>query len=88
MFTNDQIPSDQQYLQIFHMKILPTIRQYNPTLILVSAGFDAVQREAEQCAQVSPEGFFQMTKLLKSLQIPFRIRFGRWISTRISGKIC
>ena len=37
---------------------------------MISAGFDAAQGEAEQCAQLTPNGYFQMTKKLKELKIP------------------
>ncbi len=65
-----RIPGDQEYLKAFDSKILPDIIEFNPSLILISAGFDAAQGESEECAQLTPNGYFQMTKKLKELNIP------------------
>ncbi|CAF5044129.1 unnamed protein product [Rotaria magnacalcarata] len=46
------------------------IIQFQPSLILISAGFDAAQGEAEQCAQLTPNEYFQVTKKLKELKFP------------------
>ena len=70
LFNNNQIPDDNQYLNIFDLKILPDINQFCPSLILISAGFDAAEGEAEECARLTPNGYFQMTKKLKELKIP------------------
>ena len=57
-------------MNIFELEVLPDIREYRPSLILISAGFDAAEGEAEQCARLTPNGYFQMTRKLKELQIP------------------
>jgi acetoin utilization deacetylase AcuC-like enzyme len=70
MFDQNQIPGDEEYLKAFDLKILPNIIEFNPSLILISAGFDGAQGEAEECAQLTPAGYFQMTRKLKQLNIP------------------
>ncbi|CAF3682114.1 unnamed protein product [Rotaria socialis] len=70
MFNRKQLAGDDEYLSMFDKNILPDIIQFQPSLILISAGFDAAQGEAEQCAQLTPNGYFQMTKKLKELKVP------------------
>ncbi|CAF1084971.1 unnamed protein product, partial [Rotaria magnacalcarata] len=70
MFNRNQLAGDDEYLNVFDKNILPDIIQFQPSLILISAGFDAAQCEAERCAQLTPNGYFQMTKKLKELKIP------------------
>jgi histone deacetylase 6 len=70
MYDQNRIPGDNEYINIFDSKILPDIIQFNPSLILISAGFDGAQGESEECAQITPYGYFQMTRKLKQLHIP------------------
>ncbi|CAF1034655.1 unnamed protein product [Adineta ricciae] len=70
MYNRNQIPGDTEYLHIFDMKILPCILEYCPSLIIISAGFDAAIGDSEECAQITANGYFQMTKRLKHLNIP------------------
>ena len=70
MFKKNQIPGDEEYIKAFDLKLLPDIIQFNPSLILISAGFDAAQGEAEESAQITPSGYYQMTRKLKQLNIP------------------
>ncbi|CAF4327601.1 unnamed protein product [Rotaria sp. Silwood2] len=70
LYDRNQLPGDDEYLKIFDFKILPDINQFSPSLILISAGFDAAEGEAETCARLKPNGYFQMTKKLKELKIP------------------
>ncbi|CAF2246138.1 unnamed protein product, partial [Rotaria magnacalcarata] len=62
MFNRNQLTGDDEYFNMFAKNILPDIIQFQPSLILISAGFDAAQGEAEQCAQLTPNEYFQMTK--------------------------
>ena len=70
MFNPKRIPGDNEYLQIFHSKVIPDIKELNPSLILISAGYDGAKGESEECAQITPQGYFQMARLLKQLNIP------------------
>ncbi|CAF1360802.1 unnamed protein product [Rotaria sordida] len=67
---NDQLPRDEEYLETFDTKVLPDIVQFSPSLIVISAGFDAAKDEAEECARLTPNGFFRMSNKLKKLNIP------------------
>jgi acetoin utilization deacetylase AcuC-like enzyme len=62
LFDKNQIPGDYRYIETFDLKILPDIIEFDPSLILISAGFDTAEGEAEECAQLTPSGYFQMTK--------------------------
>ena len=46
---------------------LPYLPQFAPELVLVSAGFDAAQRDPLGACAVSPTGYAQMTHMLSSL---------------------
>ncbi|UJR18004.1 hypothetical protein I4U23_004905 [Adineta vaga] len=70
LFQKQKIPGDDEYLEQFDSKIIPDIIQFAPSLILISAGFDAAEGEAEECARLTPNGYYQMTKKLKELKIP------------------
>lgn len=70
MFNRHKLSGDNEYLQIFDSKIIPDIIHFCPSLILISAGYDAAHGEAEACAQLTPNGYYQMTKKLKELNIP------------------
>ena len=82
LFHKNQIPDDNQYLNIFDSTIIPDIKQFSPSLILISAGFDAAEGEAEECARLTPNGYFQMTKKLKQLKIPLVFILGEYILFR------
>ena len=70
LFDKGRIPGDVEYLDVFDSKVLPDIRQFRPSLILISAGYDAAQGEAEECARLTEMGYFRMTQQLKDLNIP------------------
>jgi len=52
------------------LKILLDILRFQPSLILISADFGGAKGEAEECVQLTPNGYFQMTKNLIAFQIP------------------
>eukprot|EP00062_Callorhinchus_milii_P006748 gi/632947614/ref/XP_007889135.1/ PREDICTED: histone deacetylase 10 isoform X2 [Callorhinchus milii] len=58
---------NSDYLAVFFHILLPMAYEFNPELILVSAGFDSAigDPEGEMCA--TPECFAHLTHLLKSL---------------------
>ncbi|XP_035237895.1 histone deacetylase 6 isoform X1 [Anguilla anguilla] len=58
---------DSEYLAAFHMLVMPIARQFDPELVLVSAGFDAARGDPLGGYQVTPEGYAHLTHLLMSL---------------------
>lgn len=58
---------DAGYGQAFQEVVLPKAREFDPQIILVSAGFDAHWQDPLARANVSLEGYFQMCQLLVSL---------------------
>jgi acetoin utilization deacetylase AcuC-like enzyme len=58
---------DQTYLAVFDELLLPLARQFEPDLILVSAGFDAHWRDPLASMQVTASGFAAMTRRLLTL---------------------
>jgi hypothetical protein len=55
------------YLGAMHHVLLPIAYEYNPDLILVSAGFDAAEGDPVGGCHVTPECFAHMTAMLKSV---------------------
>ncbi|TDH11066.1 hypothetical protein EPR50_G00081610 [Perca flavescens] len=58
---------DSDYLAAFHSVIMPIATEFNPGLVLVSAGFDAARGDPLGGYQVTPEGYAHLTHLLMSL---------------------
>ncbi|XP_008569659.1 PREDICTED: histone deacetylase 6 isoform X1 [Galeopterus variegatus] len=58
---------DADYLTAWHRLVLPIAYEFNPELVLVSAGFDAALGDPLGCCQVSPEGYAHLTHLLMGL---------------------
>ncbi|KAJ8393479.1 hypothetical protein AAFF_G00059520 [Aldrovandia affinis] len=58
---------DSEYLAAFHTVVMPIARQFDPELVLVSAGFDAARGDPLGGYQVTPECYAQLTHLLMSL---------------------
>jgi len=57
---------DEEYLAACFCVLLPVAQEFQPQLILVSAGFDAAVGERFGCS-VTPAGFAQMTKMLQTI---------------------
>jgi acetoin utilization deacetylase AcuC-like enzyme len=55
---------DQIYIKQFHEAILPAIDQFQPELILISAGFDAHSDDPLAMMELSTSGFGEMTRLI------------------------
>ena len=49
---------------IFEKKIVPELLKYRPDLIIVSAGFDAHEKDILAAMNVTSNGFYQMTRLV------------------------
>ncbi|XP_075440655.1 protein deacetylase HDAC6 isoform X2 [Ascaphus truei] len=58
---------DAEYLMAFHGVVMPIAYEFNPQLVLVSAGFDAARGDPLGGCQVTPEGYAHMTHLLMGL---------------------
>ncbi len=55
---------DDDYIAVFHQKVLPAVQAFAPDLILISAGFDAHQNDPLAGMAVTEEGFGEMTRLI------------------------
>ncbi|XP_077002189.1 protein deacetylase HDAC6 isoform X2 [Tamandua tetradactyla] len=58
---------DADYLAAWHRVVLPIAYEFNPELVLVSAGFDAARGDPLGGCLVSPEGYAHLTHLLMGL---------------------
>lgn len=58
---------DEDFAQILERILLPIGRQFNPDLILVSAGFDTYYEDPLGAMLVTPKGFASMTRILLEL---------------------
>ncbi len=58
---------DAEYLAAFDRVLLPIARQFDPDLVLVSAGFDAAEGDPLGAMHLSPDGYAQMTSRLMAL---------------------
>jgi len=55
---------NETYLLIFEKKIVPELLKYRPDLIIISAGFDAHEKDILAAMNVTSNGFYQMTRLV------------------------
>ncbi|XP_035999577.1 histone deacetylase 6 isoform X1 [Fundulus heteroclitus] len=58
---------DSDYLAAFHHVVMPIATEFNPDLVLVSAGFDAARGDPLGGYNVTPEGYAHLTHMLMSL---------------------
>ncbi|KAM3967446.1 LOW QUALITY PROTEIN: histone deacetylase 6 [Aphomia sociella] len=58
---------DTEYMAAFTQVVLPIAYEYNPELVIVSAGFDACVGDPLGGCNVSPECYGRMTHLLRGL---------------------
>uniref|UniRef100_A0A3P8U9A2 Protein deacetylase HDAC6 n=1 Tax=Amphiprion percula TaxID=161767 RepID=A0A3P8U9A2_AMPPE len=58
---------DSDYLAAFHHIVMPIATEFNPSLVLVSAGFDAARGDPLGGYHVTPEGYAHLTHMLMSL---------------------
>ena len=56
--------SDADYLAALELIVAPVLRAFAPELLLISAGFDAAEGDAQGKMRVSPAGFGAMTSML------------------------
>src|SRR5215471_10059693 len=57
--------TDADFHHVFERVALPVLRQFSPDLLLVSAGFDAHQRDPLATMRATEEGFAAMTMALR-----------------------
>ncbi|GCB81496.1 hypothetical protein scyTo_0022519, partial [Scyliorhinus torazame] len=58
---------DAEYMTAFHRLVMPISYQFQPDLVLVSAGFDAAQGDPLGGCKVSPECYAHLTHMLLGL---------------------
>ncbi|XP_056130040.1 histone deacetylase 6 isoform X2 [Lampris incognitus] len=58
---------DSDYLAAFHHVVMPIAVEFNPGLVLISAGFDAARGDPLGGYHVTPEGYAHITHMLMSL---------------------
>ena len=59
--------TDDDYRIVFEQVIGPVMHQFSPDLVLVSAGFDAHERDPLGGMRVTTEGFAAMTAMLRGI---------------------
>lgn len=64
---NTKHMGDADYLAVFHHILLPIAYEFDPDLVLVSAGFDSALGDPKGLCDVTPEGYHHLTKLLMNL---------------------
>jgi acetoin utilization deacetylase AcuC-like enzyme len=62
---NEETAGDRHYQLVFDGKVIPQLRRFGPDLILVSAGFDAVQGDPLGKYKVSPKFYARVISNLK-----------------------
>ena len=58
---------DADYVAAFELVVLPILRQFQPALLFISAGFDAAAGDVQGRMNMSPAGFGVLTRQLLSL---------------------
>ncbi len=74
---------DAQYLEALKNEALPRLRQFAPQLVLISAGFDAHEKDPMAAMRVTRQGFRDMGRLL--LELARETASGRLISVLEGG---
>eukprot|EP00798_Chlamydomonas_sp_ICE-L_P002356 gene2356-8664_t len=64
---NSRDMGDGDYLSAFQLLLMPIAYEFNPDLIIVSAGFDAAEGDPIGECRLTPECFAHMTAMLKSV---------------------
>jgi acetoin utilization deacetylase AcuC-like enzyme/formylglycine-generating enzyme required for sulfatase activity len=58
---------DDDYLKVFREKLEPAALSFSPDFVLVSAGFDACKGDVLGGMNITPQGFAQLTQIVKSI---------------------
>lgn len=59
-----RLEGDEKYLSIFKEQLIPALVKYQPDLIIISAGFDAHEKDHLVSMNVTSEGFYNMTRMV------------------------
>jgi histone deacetylase 6 len=79
---------DDEYLAVWERVLLPMATEYQPNLILVSAGFDAANGDLGECC-ISPECYGRMTRSLMTLNAPIVCALeGGYVRTVLGACVC
>lgn len=74
---------DADYKKAFDEKLLPAALSFDPDFILISAGFDSQKGDTIGQMALTPEGFAELTKIVK--QLAERCSSGRLVSILEGG---
>jgi len=55
---------DKEYVEVFRQTLAPRAREFNPDLVLISAGFDAHEKDLLSSMNVTSEGFGKLTRIV------------------------
>lgn len=58
---------DGDYLYAFQQVVMPVAQEFDPDLVIISAGFDAAEGDLLGACHISPAGYAHMTHMLMSL---------------------
>ncbi len=58
---------DDDYLKVFSEKLEPAALSFSPDFVLISAGFDACKGDVLGGMNITPQGFAQLTQIVKSI---------------------
>jgi acetoin utilization deacetylase AcuC-like enzyme len=58
---------DDDYLKVFREKLEPAAIEFSPEFVLISAGFDACEDDLLGGMNITPNGFAQLTQIVKSI---------------------
>jgi acetoin utilization deacetylase AcuC-like enzyme len=75
--------SDASYVKVFSKILEPVALEYNPQLILLSAGFDAYFKDPLGGMRITPEGFAALARIL--LNIANKCCKGRFVAVLEGG---
>jgi histone deacetylase 6 len=64
---NQPVGGDAEYVAAFLRLVMPIAYEFDPDLVLVSAGFDGATGDPLGRFNITPAGFGQMTKMLSNL---------------------
>jgi acetoin utilization deacetylase AcuC-like enzyme len=75
--------TDADVLKIYRERLRPAVLNFKPDFILISAGFDAAHGDLLGGLELSPEGYAEMTRIVKELAAT--VCKGRLVSTLEGG---
>ena len=58
---------DADMIEAFEQTLLPAVEQFQPDLIIISAGFDSREDDLLGCHDITDQGFIQLTQIVKQL---------------------